>query len=97
MPRSEVWKGDGERIDEYKVICTDDNYLESGQRYGLMEDERSISGQKRICHCYGYTRGWCEHRFLPYFLIVMYPMVYLMGYYSGLISNCICSNGSSPM
>ena len=43
MPRSEVWKGDGERIDEDKVIADGDNYLESGQRYGLMEDERSIS------------------------------------------------------
>ena len=75
----------------------EDNELENGQRYGLMEGERSISGQKRICYCLGYTQGWCEHRFLPYFLLVMYPIVFLIGYYSGYISNCICSNGSSLM
>ena len=64
--------------------------LESGQRYGILEDERIVSGCKRICFCYGYTLSWCEHRFLPYFIIFMYPMVYLIGYYSGYISNCIC-------
>ena len=67
-----------------------EEFLETGQRYGLMEDERFISGVKRICFCYGYTRNWCENRFLPYFLIFMYPIVYLIGYYSGYISNCIC-------
>ena len=94
MPRSEVWKGDGERIDEDKVIGTDDNYLESGQRYGLMEDERSISGQKRICYCLGYTQGWCEHRFLPVCLLFMYPLVYLIGYYSGFYSNHDCDGSN---
>jgi len=64
--------------------------LESGQRHGLMEDERRMSGQKRICFCWGYTHSWCEHRFLPYCLIIMYPIVYLMGYYSGFISNNDC-------
>ena len=29
--------------------------LETGQRYGIMEDERRVSGQKRICFCWGYT------------------------------------------
>ena len=115
MPRSEVWKGDGARIDgaridegavremsdsdsdgewemaqrENKVICTDENHLESGQRYGLMEDERSISGQKRICFCYGYMLKWCEYKFLPYCLVLMYPIMFLMGFYSGLDSNCV--------
>ena len=110
MPRSEVWKGDGEKIDEdaaramsdsdsdgewetarreNKVIVTDDNYLESEQRYGLMEDERSISGQKRICFCYGRIHRWCEYKFLPYCLVLMYPIIFLMGFYSGLVSNCV--------
>ena len=95
MPRSEVWKGDGEKIDEDKVIDTDDNYLESGQRYGIMEDERSISGQKRICFCYGYTRSWCENRCLPCFLVIMYSILCMYGgYYSGYNSHCICDNVS---
>ena len=62
--------------------------LETGQRYGLMEDERIVSGQKRFCFCWGYTHAWCEHRFLPFCLIMMYPIVYLMGFYSGFTSNC---------
>ena len=61
--------------------------LEYGQRHGLMEDERAVSGIKRICYCLGYTHGWCEHRFLPLCLIFMYPLVYLIGYYSGFYSN----------
>ena len=96
MPRSEVWKGDGARIDEDKVICTDDNYLESGQRYGLMEDERSVSGQKRICFCYGYIMKWCEYKCLSYCLILMYPILFLMGFYSGLYANCDYG-GSNPL
>ena len=68
--------------------------LESGQRYGLMEDERTISGQKRICFYYGYTRSWCENRCLPCFLVIMYPIIAGLGYYSGYISNCICDNVS---
>ena len=63
--------------------------LESGQRYGLMEDERTISGQKRICFCYGYMLRWCEYKFLPYCLVLMYPIVFCMGFYSGLDSNCV--------
>ena len=70
----------------------EDDHLESGQRYGWMEDERSISGQKRICFCVGYTQGWCKNRILPYFVIFMYPIVYLIGYYSGFTSNHICQD-----
>ena len=69
-----------------------EDILESGQRYGIMENERSISGQKRFCYCWGYTRSWCENRFLPWFLVLMYPIVYLMGFYSGFISNCVCNS-----
>ena len=74
-------------IEEYH---SDETSIDMGQRHGLSEGERAISGQKRICFCVGYTQGLCKHRFLPYFLIFMYPMVYLIGYYSGYISNCIC-------
>ena len=66
--------------------------LEYGQRHGLMEDERAVSGQKRICFCWGYTHAWCKHRFMPFCLVIMYPLVYLMGYYSGSISNRSGSN-----
>ena len=65
--------------------------LESGQRYGLMEDERVVSGCKRICFCYGFTLSWCEYKCIPYFLILMYPIVFIMGFYSGLNSNCSCN------
>ena len=82
-PSSEPWSYSGNR-----------DFLEYGQRHGLLEDERTVSGLKRICSCYGYTRSWCEHRFLPYLLLGMYPTIYLIGYYSGYISNCICENGS---
>ena len=66
-----------------------EEFLETGQRHGLMEDERSMSGQKRICFCWGYTHTWCGHIFLPFCLIIMYPIVYLMGFYSGYTSNCV--------
>ena len=69
-----------------------EEFLETRQRYGIMEDERSMSGQKRICFCWGYTHAWCEHRFLPFCLIMMYPIVYLMGFYSGFTSNCVCNS-----
>ena len=65
--------------------------LESGQRHGLMEGERSISGQKRICFCYGQLCGrlgrWC-----PIWIItISFPIVYVIGFYSGLESNCVCN------
>ena len=70
----------------------DNEGLESGQRYGLMEDERAVSGGKRICFCYGYTLSWCERRCLSIFLLFMYPIVFIMGFYSGLNSNCQCNS-----
>ena len=65
--------------------------LESGQRHGLMEGERSISGQKRICFCYGQLcgrlGGWC-----PIWIItISFLIVYVIGFYSGLESNCVCN------
>ena len=66
-----------------------EEFLETGQRYGLMEDERRVSGQKRICFCWGYTHAWCGNIFIPFCLIIMYPIVYFMGFYSGYTSNCV--------
>ncbi len=76
-------------------IEDNEEILETGQRYGIMEGERMVSGQKRICFCWGNTHAWCEHRFLPYCLIIMYPIIYLLGYYSGYISNCNYDNSFS--
>lgn len=78
----------------------EDNDLEYGQRHGLMDDERVISGRKRICYCLGYTQGVCDKCFLPYFPFVlswlcMVPVVYLLGYYYGYISNHHCDDGSN--
>ena len=81
VPSSEPWSYSGDR-----------DYLEYGQRHGLMENERAVSGQKRICFCWGYTHAWCKHRFMPFCLVIMYPLVYLLGYYSGSISNRSGSN-----
>ena len=65
--------------------------LESGQRHGLMENERSISGQKRICFCYGQLCGkldsWCPIWIIP----LTCPIIYVIGFYSGLESNCVCN------
>ena len=68
--------------------------LEHGQRYGLMEDERSISGQKRICYCWGYTLRVVDHNCWALFVVIMYPLMYLLGYYSGFISNHTCEGSS---
>mgnify|MGYP001296307695 CR=1 FL=1 len=83
MPKAE---NDGA---EATILENDD--LESGQRYGLMENERVMSGSKRICFTYGFLQSWCEYKFLPYFLLFMYPIVFIMGFYSGRNSNCLCN------
>ena len=75
-------------IEEYH---SDETSIDMGQRHGLSEGERAISGQKRICYCYGRICAWCEHRFMPFCLVIIYIIVYLIGYYSGFISNCLCS------
>jgi len=69
-----------------------ENLLENGQRHGLMEDERSKSGQKRICFCYGQLCGKL-HRLWPICIITLsIPIVYIIGFYSGFESNCLCNN-----
>ena len=62
----------------------EDNDLETSQRHGLLEEERSLSGRKED------IEKWFNCWFL--FLISL-PIVYIIGYYSGSINNCIC-NGS---
>ena len=65
--------------------------LESGQRHGLMEDERFISGQKRICFCYGQICGKFGRWWPVLGLTLLFPIVYIMGFYSGFQSNCVCN------
>ena len=65
-------------------------YPETGQRHGIMDNELAASGQKRLCYCLGYTHGICDKWFIPYCIILMYPIIYLLGYYSGFISNHDC-------
>tara|TARA_B100000575_G_scaffold277444_1_gene263769 strand:- start:653 stop:925 length:273 start_codon:yes stop_codon:yes gene_type:complete len=83
MPKAEGYQGKKE-----DTIVLNNEDLESGQRYGLMENERVMSGCKRFCFCYGYTLSWCKYKFIPYFLLFMYPIVFIMGFYSGRNSNC---------
>ena len=72
----------------------EDNDLETSQRHGLLEEERSLSGCKRICYLGGWIEGMAEKWFNRWFLfLISLPIVYIIGYYSGSINNCIC-NGS---
>ena len=86
MPRAEEHQ---EPTPDAVVLENDD--LESGQRYGLMEDERSISGQKRICYTYGFLQGkFKRHCLIPFFTSLIL-VVYILGFYSGYASNCLCN------
>ena len=68
----------------------DRDFLEYGQRHGLLEDERIVSGGKRICFCYGYTLRVIDHNCWSLFLTLMYPLMFLFGFYSCYVSNCDC-------
>ena len=84
------------RADEHQettpdaVVLENDN-LESGQRYGLMEDERAVSGEKRIWSCCCQLLVKFERRCLIPLLICLFLIVYIIGYYSGYASNCTCN------
>ena len=71
----------------------EDNDLETSQRHGLLEEERSLSGCKRICYLRGWIEGKAEKWCWLIILSILYPIVYIIGYYSGSINNCIY-NGS---
>ena len=75
--------------DTYRGIENDD--LESGQRYGLMEDERAMSGCKRICFAYGFLQSRFEKHCLLPIISCLFLLVYIIGFYSGVQSNCICN------
>ena len=90
MPKAE--ENDSSSVEPWSYHG-DRDYLEYGQRHGLLETERSISGLKRICFCYGYIERKLN-QCLPCFLVCMYPIVYLLGYYSGFISNHSCEDCS---
>ena len=63
-------------------------FFEDGQRHGLYDDERRISGCKRICYCYGRIQGYCQ-KYIIFILMISYMIVYIIGYYSGVITNCL--------
>ena len=71
----------------------EETVLETLQSYGLIEEEPPLSGCKRIC----YLGGWIEEMAKKWcwliILITSLPIIYVIGYYLGSISNCIC-NGS---
>ena len=87
MPRAEDNQDDLEEnminsVEDYTV----EEYHGVEQRYGLSEEERQVSGCKRICYCLGYTRGWCENRFLPYFFDLFSTLIlYLIFNISNLV------------
>ena len=72
----------------------EDNDLETSQRHGLLDEERSISGCKRICYLIGWIEGktekWC---WLIISLILYSIVIYFIGYYFGSSRYCIY-NGS---
>ena len=68
----------------------DRDFLEYGQRHGLLEDERIVSGGKRICFCYGYSTSLMYRNCWIFFLTIMYPLMFLFGFYSCYVSNCDC-------
>ena len=72
----------------------EETVLETLQSYGLIEEEPPLSGCKRICYLGGWVEGMAEKWFNRWFLfLISLPIVYIIGYYSGSINNCIC-NGS---
>ena len=71
----------------------EDNDLETSQRHGLLGEERYLSGCKRICYLRGWIEGKTEKWCWLIILSILYPIVYIIGYYSGSINNCI-RNGS---
>ena len=90
MPKAENNEEHVVSSDEPWSLSGDRDFLEYGQRHGLLEDERIVSGGKRICFCYGYTTRVINRNFWICFLTMMYPLVYLIGFYSGYVSNCDC-------
>ena len=77
--------------DGAETIILENDDLEYGQRYGLMEDERVMSGCKRICFCYGFLQSrFDRYCFLP-IMSCLILIVYIIGFYSGYASNCQCN------
>ena len=73
------------------AVVLENDELESGQRYGLMEDERAHSGCKRICFSYGQLCGKLSKWYPIWIIMLAYPIVYILGFYSGYASNCLCN------
>ena len=67
MPRAE---DNEERVDEKEEgvnLSGNSDFLEYGQRHGLLEEERRVSGCKRICFCYGRLCG-IIHRYIIFII-----------------------------
>ena len=90
MPKAENNEEHVVSSDEPWSLRGDRDFLEYGQRHGLLEDERIVSGGKRICSCYGYTLRVIDRNCWIFFLNMMYPLLTLFGFYAGYISNCDC-------
>ena len=86
MPRADEHQ---ETTPDAVVLENDD--LESGQRYGLMENERAVSGEKRICYTYGVLQGKFKRHCLTPLFMCLFIVTYIIGFYSGYASNCLCN------
>ena len=93
MPRAEDNEERVASAEEGWDMSGNRDFLEYGQRHGLLEDERRVSGCKRICFCYG-NDSWRASNIIIFILIIFYPIVYIIGYYSGNISNCLCEGSN---
>ena len=92
MPRAE--DNEERNASTEELLAGNRDFLEYGQRHGLLEDERRVSGCKRICFCYGRICG-IIHRYIVFIMLICYMIIYLIGYYSGYVSNCLCEMGSN--
>ena len=90
MPRAENNEEHVVSSDEPWSLSGDRDFLEYGQRHGLLEDERIVSGGKRICFCRRNTSPLMYRNCWIFFLTMMYPLLTLFGFYAGYISNCDC-------
>tara|TARA_B100001094_G_C18168474_1_gene793621 strand:+ start:1571 stop:1831 length:261 start_codon:yes stop_codon:yes gene_type:complete len=85
MPKAQENEGSTE---EPWDLSGNRDFLEYGQRHGILEVERYVSGGKRICFCYGFLQKYC----FILFHICLYIIVLLLGLHLGL--NSCPLNGS---
>ena len=54
------------------------------------EEQESSKDNKKICFCRRNISPLMYRNCWIFFLTMMYPLVYLIGFYSGYVSNCDC-------